>query len=322
MTAPALDACVIALETSQDGPAGETWIHVLPAGTFTGRDGRGPYSAADPAAIMQTSRQLAGRNEIPVDYNHAIDLAAPKGEPSPAAGWIKGLQARADGIWGLVTWTQQAAAHLAAREYRYLSPVIMHSPDGVVRAIVRASLVNRPNFNQLTALASMETPMDNPNTSDLAELRKLLGLADTDGMTAILAAIREVLTQRNAAGTPNPAEYVPIGDFTRVTQELRRVHQGVEAHAAKMHVEDQIAAGRLLPFMKDWAISLCTINKPAFDEFMKQTGHSFDHLFKPTVPGGVFRDPGGAASALDETDGHVASVLGLSVEEFRNSKGQ
>ncbi|WP_435232654.1 phage protease, partial [Methylobacterium sp. sgz302542] len=77
MTTPGpLDACVIALASSQDGPAGETWIHLLPAGTFSGKDGRGPYRAADPAAIMQTSRQLAGRNEIPVDYNHSIDLAA------------------------------------------------------------------------------------------------------------------------------------------------------------------------------------------------------------------------------------------------------
>ncbi|WP_430913748.1 phage protease, partial [Methylobacterium sp. sgz302541] len=284
----------------------------------SGKDGRGPYRAADPAAIMQTSRQLAGRNEIPVDYNHSIDLAATKGGPSPAAGWIKGLQARADGIWGLVTWTRQAVAQLAAREYRYLSPVFAHTPDGVVTAILRASVVNNPNLTQLTALASMETHMDNPNADGLADLRQLIGLPDNDGMPAILAAIRAMQTQTMAsAGAPDPAKYVPIGDFVRVTQELNRVHQGVEAQTAKMHVEEQVRAGRLMPFMKDWAINLCTVNKPAFDEFMSKTGGSFAHLFKPTLQA-AYRDPrpAGQASDLSDVDAHVATVLGLSPEQF------
>lgn len=235
----------------------------------------------------------------------------------PPAG-SRALQARADGIWGLVTWTRQAVAQLAAREYRYLSPVFAHTPDGVVTAILRASVVNNPNLTQLTALASMETRMDKPNADGLAELRQLLGLPDNDDMPAILAAIRAMQTQTMAsAGVPDPAKYVPIGDFVRVTQELNRVHQGVEAQTAKMHVEDQVRAGRLLPFMRDWAINLCTVNKPAFDDFMGKTGTSFQYLLKPTLHA-AYRDPrpAGDASDLSETDAHVAAVLGHSPEQF------
>ncbi|WP_430914102.1 hypothetical protein, partial [Methylobacterium sp. sgz302541] len=65
----------------------------------SGKDGRGPYRAADPAAIMQTSRQLAGRNEIPVDYNHSIDLAARKGEAVRRSDLMEGPSV------GLVTVT-------------------------------------------------------------------------------------------------------------------------------------------------------------------------------------------------------------------------
>ena len=101
----------------------EQAVHVLPAGKFSGRDGRGPYELVDAPAVIEATRRRAGEGRMPIDYDHAIDLAAPKGLPAPAAGWFKGLQARADGIWALVEWTERAAAMIRAKEYRYLSPV-------------------------------------------------------------------------------------------------------------------------------------------------------------------------------------------------------
>jgi phage I-like protein len=40
------------------------------------------------------------------------------------------MQAREDDIWALVEWTEKAAAHIKAREYRYLSPVLFY-PDSL-----------------------------------------------------------------------------------------------------------------------------------------------------------------------------------------------
>jgi phage I-like protein len=74
-------------------------VHALPAGRFYGRDGRGPYELVDAAAVIEAPRRYAGMTKMPVDFDHALDLAAPKGLPAPAAGWIKGLQARRGGIW-------------------------------------------------------------------------------------------------------------------------------------------------------------------------------------------------------------------------------
>lgn len=326
MTLPAeIDACVIALAAREGPKPGQQWIHLLPSGTFTGRDGRGPYRAADPDAIMQASRRWAGRTAIPVDYEHQIDMAATNGRPAPAAGWITGLQARADGIWGLVEWTARAARHLAEREYRYLSPAIRHLSDGTVTAILRASLVNNPNLDQLTALASMENrPMS--ETIDIAELRETLGLPETADIAAIRTKLNDVMMfQTMGAATPDPSKYVPIGDFTRVTQELTRVHKGIEETAAKHHVEEHVRAGKLLPFMRDWAVSLCTVNKPAFDEFISKTGGKFEGYFCSLLPGAQSPPPSlhsRGAPALDDVEAEVASRLGLTPEQFNKAGGK
>jgi hypothetical protein len=127
------------------------WVHLLPAGKFSGADGRGPYTAHDPAVIIAAS-MAAGR--LPVDENHATDLAAPKGGPSPARGWIVEMQVRPDGIWGRVEWTEIGRSMLAARAYRFISPVLLNDKNGTVLRILRAALTNVPNLLQLKSLNS------------------------------------------------------------------------------------------------------------------------------------------------------------------------
>lgn len=105
-----------------------------------------------------------------VDFEHPNDTPAARlSGPVPAAAWIKALQARSDGIWGLVQcicsdhqnrrtarsdgirglvqWTARAADMIAAKECRYLSPVILHQPDTrEIMCLKGASLVHNPNF--------------------------------------------------------------------------------------------------------------------------------------------------------------------------------
>ncbi len=76
----------ITLHTALDAGVPE-WVQLVPAGTFKGADGRGPYTLTNAAAVIAAS--MAGPNaRLPVDENHSTDIAAPKGEPSPARGWI------------------------------------------------------------------------------------------------------------------------------------------------------------------------------------------------------------------------------------------
>ncbi len=161
------------------------WVHLLPAreGAIRTFDGRGPYRLADAEAVIAAS--LEDTRGIPIDENHATDLAAPKGGMSPARGWIIGLEAREDGIWGEVEWTAAGRALVEDRSYRGLSPVFRHDQHGEISRLLRASLTNVPNLRGLTALHSEQ---DLPMT-DMEKIAEALGLTAAASADEALAAI-------------------------------------------------------------------------------------------------------------------------------------
>ncbi|MGH6915619.1 MAG: phage protease, partial [Geminicoccales bacterium] len=80
-----------------------------------------------------------------------------------------------------------------------------------------------------------------------------------------------------------------------------------------------VADSKLPPFLKEWAISLCSVNKPAFDGFLKRTGS----ISGAIIPGGD-RPPGyGTARAgLTADELAVCNNLGISPEDFaKTNKG-
>ncbi len=130
------------------------WVHLLTPGVVQARDGRA-FVLDDPTAVVEASLRRAGTTDIPVDYEHQIDHAKANGKPAPAAGWVKKFDVRDSGIWGLVEWTEAAAAMIGRKEYRYLSPVIALTADFHILAIYRVALTNNPALD-LVALASAE----------------------------------------------------------------------------------------------------------------------------------------------------------------------
>jgi phage I-like protein len=186
MTTPssAIALCASIALTGESGTAPE-WIHLIPAGEVRTNDGRGPYRVADVPALMAAS--LVPGDKLVLDENHATDLAAPRGEQAPARGWIVELQQRSDGIWGRVEWTDAGRSKIEAHEYRGISPVIGHRKDGTITHILRASLVNQPNFRGLTALHQEQ------NMDFRGKLIEALGLDSAADDDAIMAAIKAKL---------------------------------------------------------------------------------------------------------------------------------
>jgi phage I-like protein len=158
------------------------WVHLVPAGTFSGVDGRGPYTLADPAAVIAASMRAI---KLPIDENHAIDLSAPNGGPSPARAWIVAMEARDDGIWGRVEWNAAGQALMADQAYRGISPaLVIEKATGRVVAIARASLVNDPNL-PLTSLHHRSQSM-----TLLQMLCAALGLASDASEEAVLDSVK------------------------------------------------------------------------------------------------------------------------------------
>lgn len=188
-------AMITATHTSTiSAPAGDApeWLQLIPAGTFSGVDGRGPYVNDAPAAVVALFNREA--RKLPIDENHSIDLMGPKGQATPARGWVTELEARADGIWGKVDWTDEGRQLVAGHSYGFLSPVFLHAaakPFKVAK-LVRAALTNDPNLTNLKSLHAKE------DTAMLEQLRKALGLPETATEAEVTAAVTAMHTAQTA----------------------------------------------------------------------------------------------------------------------------
>ncbi|MCZ7893301.1 hypothetical protein O9X99_16645 [Agrobacterium salinitolerans] len=244
------------------------WLHVLPLGTFSGIDGRGPYVVKDADALVSLF-QSEGK-KLAVDENHSTDLAAKQGFSAPARGWIVELQKRSDGIWGRVEWTPEGKALMEGKSYGYLSPVFKHPPKPPfeVSKLLRVALTNDPNLT-LTALHAAQKGSAVDEEELLAALRSELELGtDADG-AAILDGVKKLKVSRNSA---DPAQFVPIGTFQATVAELNKLRSGISLQAAEKIVDQALNEARLMPYMRDWAVSLCQTNAAAFDDFLNGAG--------------------------------------------------
>jgi len=102
------------------------------------------------------------KQDIVVDYNHATVLPelAPGGD-APAAGWLRAIEPPQAGdiyLWGHIEWTPRAAAAIAAREYKYLSPCViwgyLNKRTGANQGttMVSLALTNTPFLEELPAI--------------------------------------------------------------------------------------------------------------------------------------------------------------------------
>ncbi len=186
------------LVTDGAANAAPEWVHLLPApadGLVQTGDSRGPYTLSPFAEIITNS--FADRDALEIDINHATFLAAPNGGDARAVGWIREMQARDDGLWGRVEWTEEGAKLVTSRAYRGISPVVMHASetDKRISRLANASLVNRPNLRGLTQLHQQETLM-----SFIQRMAKMLGLADDATEADIASSVEKALKSADGAG--------------------------------------------------------------------------------------------------------------------------
>ena len=198
----AVAACVLELPPG-DPPE---WVQLLPAGAVEARDGR-RWRLDDAPAVVAASLRRAGGTDLVFDYGHQTDHARENGQPAPAAGWIRALEARAGAVWGRVEWTGRARAMLRAREYRYVSPTFRHTRAGVVTEVLRAALTNNPALD-LPALADERAGGDAPGAPGGTmheQLQRILAKLGLEADAAPGAAEADALLARIDA-PPDPSE--------------------------------------------------------------------------------------------------------------------
>jgi phage I-like protein len=158
----AIAACAFEIRTK------DTAIQLFPTGAFKARDGRpkdvlaGHWYIDGQVAARLIAKAAALATDLVIDYEHQTLNSAENGQPAPAAAWFKGKALEWREGLGLfatqVDWTGTAAAMIAAKEYRYLSPVFSYDKQsGEVLELHHVGLTNSPaldGMNSLPALAA------------------------------------------------------------------------------------------------------------------------------------------------------------------------
>ena len=114
--------------------------------------------------------------DMVIDYEHQTMT----GTEAPAAGWIKELDPRDDGLWARVDWTQNAYDRIMNREYRYISPVIELDEKRNFTGLLNVALTNYPAINNLDPLTLKKEALKE-NDRMKGKLIEILGLgAETE----------------------------------------------------------------------------------------------------------------------------------------------
>ncbi|WP_295451925.1 phage protease [uncultured Thiodictyon sp.] len=288
------------------------WCELIPPGECLTRDGRGPYTLAAAAAVVAAFAidfPPGSDQAAPVDYDHADLKRTPGADLPPAAGWLAELRLSGNGgIEGRIEWTERARAHIAAREYRYLSPELLVDPESnAIVGLSGAGLTHRPNL-YLRALSHRALPPHLEPQMDadelLERLRYLFNLP-TLATTAEIGAQLQILTERlKAEGEPAAAaglvsaSATPADRIVLMTQmgrglsglrELCAVAPEVETHqvlmAAHARITDltntlaerdatetvaQALRERLIePAKRDWAQGYAKRDPQGFRDYLK-----------------------------------------------------
>lgn len=331
-----------------DGRLPPEWITLLPAGPIEARDGRRWLNDEAEAVVAATRARAAGADLV-IDYEHQTDHAPANGAPAPAAGWIKEIVHEDGRVRARVEWTERAAAHITAGEYRYVSPVHWHdeTPPHRIRAIERVALTNAPAITDLPALArtqdnampdylkqflerfqltpeSTQAEVDEAasrldaraGVPDRPSLASALGLAeDACNEEAILAKAKALATAAADSGTvPNPSRYVPIDQHQQVVQQLSTLTAERAEEKALASVDAAVTAGKVIPATRGWALDYARRDAAGFDAYIKTAPVVLEPGARTSLP------PAADGGALTDAERALCVQMNLTPEAFLESR--
>jgi len=272
-----------------------TWVHPK-EGEFTVNE--------DNARQMADNFACLGIDVV-IDYEHQTL----SGAEAPAAGWVKGLAAEADGLYAAVEWTDKARDRIAAKEYRYWSPTFdfrakaPRTGERIGAILHSVALTNTPllagDIEPLAAkYVSANPPQNRSSEMELNELLQRLGMPENTTEEAALAALDTRLAgdtdesavaackavcaalglpedateeQLTAAITACKAE--PETKDESETDELQKRIATLEGtlarRGAETAVDAAIAACKVSPAQRDWAVGYAARDPEEFAAFVK-----------------------------------------------------
>lgn len=179
------------------------WLHAFAIGEYL-HPLYGKIKMSDERASRMASNILGNARgiDIAIDYGHR--------NQNEAAGWVKGAEARKDGLWLLVEWTKIAAEKIRNKEYRYFSPEFVNSwkhPESgktYKDVLLGGGLTNRPFLKNMVPVNLSEFINDYEDHDEsnlggedvdklLETLRESLKLSEDATEDEVLAAVAKLM---------------------------------------------------------------------------------------------------------------------------------
>jgi len=307
-----------AIEIATASGSAPEWVQLTPAGpALPSADGR-RHRLSDPAAVVARFRARA--LPVPIDVEHATHIRGTQGLDAPAYGWIRDMEVREGALWGRVEWTEQGAAWVASRAYKFLSiGYTLDKPTGEITEILSAGLVNRPGF----VMPELARETEETDQMDKAVL-DALGLASDASAADVVAKIKDLQTEVHTAkaAPPDPQVYVAKSQLDAANARIGELEAAETARAEEA----------LVALVDDGIEKLGKITPPARDSFIAVARAQGVEAFKATLaamprilPGKSELDDKSTtrtAKGLTPEDQEVARAMGISDEDFATAKAQ
>lgn len=246
------------LELGKDNTPPE-WVRLIPPGTFSLNDGRGPFHNRQPDQVVASTLTWLGGRDAGADYDHATEYTEQTGQAAIASGWVKDWRVRDGAVEARVEWTALAAQRIRDREYRYLSPVFDASKStGEVLRIQRFALTNKPSINDLPAIAASQAKKKENDLDLLTLIASALGMpgATAEAVIAFATTLKKNqdaiiassgLKADASADTiiaalrdkPDAGKWIAAAEHQRITGELTTVT------AARDELQKKLAQGEI-----------------------------------------------------------------------------
>lgn len=320
------------------------WVQLLPFGEFAARDGRpgeGKKWNVDNALGARLAAEfnaLAAQTPIVIDYDHQTLYVAKNGQKAPAAGWMSSAEWRTDqGLFARREWTAAAAQHIEAKEYAFISPVLLYDQDTLeVKGVAMAALVNYPALLGMhpvqAELATQFLQEKTPMNPILAALLAGLGLQETATQEQAVSALNALKTKPPVpaalatalhlqAGADEAAALAAVAALGKPDPSVATTMAALQGQVLALQsqlngdkvtgiVDQAIAAGKLLPAQRDWALGYGKSDMAALSAFIASA---------PVIPGLAGQSAGRTgldkttdAAALSGAEGlQVAGAMGI-----------
>jgi len=280
-------------------PAGvPTRVVIAPWGQVESVNGSFIVDAESARAAVEAFE--AQGNDLPIDYEHQTlggRYASPSGQ-APAAGWVKRLEAvEGEGLVATVEWTRPALAQLAARQYRYLSPVVVvRKEDRRLVALHSAALTNKP------AIARTRPIVNSGGREFTTKAQRARGMTDEHTDRKENGRTEEHPMQsgwddlRCRLGLDGSADEATV--LMAASQRIEDLQGQLARRAAEETAAEAMKAGKLTTAQREWAVALILRDPELFASWLAGAPVVVPHgqVAPPEGAGGH----GGARATVEE----------------------